>query len=109
MSTALKNGLLDWARKIGRWIITRLAKHFADRLAAYMLLKVEDFERRLAKARTPRRKLRLAGRIARWTAAAKWLIRNGRALATCAGSEFTKLAEGDARGIPMDCERLVAA
>lgn len=93
MSTALAKGLLEWARKIGKWIITRLAKHLADRVAAYMLLKVEDFERRLAKARTPRRRRWLSGRIERWTAAARWLIRNSRDLATCAGSEFTALAQ----------------
>lgn len=108
MSTAIRKGLLEWARKIGRWLIERLGRTIADRLAAYMLEKVEDFKRRRARARTLRRKRWLDGRIMRWTAAARWLIANQRGLAECARSSFDALAKGDARGIPMDCERLVA-
>lgn len=109
MSTALKNGLLAWAKRIGRWIIERLSRFAANALAHYMLGKVDDFRRRLAKAKTERRREWLKGRIARWNRAANWLIERSDDLNRCVLSEFDQLAKGDARGIPMDCERLVAA
>ena len=108
MSTAIRKGLLAWARKLGRWIIERLGRFLADRLAAYMLGKVDDFRRRYARARSGRRKRWLSGRIKRWTAAAHWLIANQRGLLSCAASEFDALAKGEAKGIPVNCERLVA-
>lgn len=109
MSTAIRMGLIAWAKKIGRWLIERLAKTAVVHLIGYIRGKIDDFSRRRARAKTERRKRWLLGRMRRWTAAANWLQDNLAGLGQCALAEFDQLAKGDARGIPMDCEKLVDA
>lgn len=109
MSTAIRTGLLNLARKIGRWVLEHLLSRGLSMLLGYMGGKVGEFERRFARARTPRRKAWLRGRIRRWRTAIAWLVDNTHDMEHCAGSEIDALINGDAKDIPMDCERLVAA
>ena len=62
---------------IGRWILRRIVQRGRVALINYMEGKVDDFERRLAKAKTPRRKKWLRGRIRRWNAVIAWLKKFG--------------------------------
>lgn len=109
MTTDIRKGLLNLARRIGRWIIERLARMAVIHLIGYMRGKLDDFGRRLGNAKTDRRRTWLRGRIRRWLAAVKWLEEKSAGLTGCALAEFSALAEGDAKGIPLVCERLVAA
>lgn len=58
---------------IGRWVLDRIVRSTVLAVVWYMRGKVEDFKRRLARARSDRRKRWLRGRIRRWTRAAGWL------------------------------------
>jgi len=93
MNTLTRNGLLNLARKIGRWIIDHLAAHGIDMLVGYMNGKIGDFRRRLAKAKTDRRKAWLTGRIARWARAMNWLKSKREQLIGTAYSEYKALAD----------------
>lgn len=76
--TILQRGLIRIARQIGRWILRRIIAKGIDRLIGYMDGKIEDFERRLANARTKRRWL--VGRIRRWKRALAWLEQRRRSI-----------------------------
>lgn len=62
--TALRPGLIRWAKRIGLWLVRRLAKWVATKLIAYMQGRVDDWNERKVKPK---------GRIRRWTAAIAWL------------------------------------
>lgn len=96
---SLLAALIRIARAIGRWVLRTAAKRGGVILAGYMLGKVDDFRRRLARARTDRRKAWLTGRIARWSAAIRWLQANGSKLAADLIAEADKAARQAA--IPM--------
>lgn len=68
--------LIRFARKIGRWILRKLLEIGGRYLCGYMAGKIDDFRRRLQRAKTESRKKRLRGRIRRWSAALKWLALN---------------------------------
>lgn len=74
--------LIRIAARIGRWLLEHAARKGLARLVGYMDGKADDFERRLAKAKTERRREWLRGRIKRWRAAVNWLIANGPKLGT---------------------------
>jgi hypothetical protein len=107
MNAAIAKGLVDIATKIGRWILGVVVRRGALFLRDYMAERVLVFRARLAKAKTTRRQQWLKGRIARWTAAAKWLSAKAGQLARCATSEFDELLKRN-RGLPLtaQCERL---
>ena len=65
--------LIRFARAIGRWLLKHLLRRGATMLRGYMLGKIDDFWRRLSRARTPRRKRWLKSRIARWQVVTDWL------------------------------------
>ncbi len=73
--------LIRIARAIGRWVLRMAAKHGGSALLGYMVGKVDDFRRRLDRSKADRRREWLRGRIARWTAAIRWLRANGSRLA----------------------------
>lgn len=84
MSTIAKR-LLDFARRIGRWLLERLARRGAVKVIGYLLGKVDDFERRkagAAKRGNLRRVSWLTGRISRWKAAAAWLAKHEASVGT---------------------------
>jgi hypothetical protein len=71
--------LLLLARRIGRWILERLSRRGVTMLIGYMSGKVDDFRRRLAAAKkrgNARRVGWLTGRISRWSAAVRFLVRH---------------------------------
>ena len=112
MTTAITGALIRLARRIGRWILEHLAERGIVMLRGYMGGKIGDFRRRLAKTKTNRRRLWLAGRINRWSRALRWLEAHTGDLVSCAGTEFTELARAQERkGVPIvaECERLVAS
>lgn len=78
--TTLQRGLIRIARAIGRWILRRIIAKGIDRLVGYMDGKIDDFERRLGRAKTERRTRWLTGRIRRWTNALAWLERRRAAI-----------------------------
>lgn len=102
-------GLIDIAIRLGRWIVRRLAKWALSHVVGYMLGKVDDMKRRIARAKTDRRRKWLRGRVARWTKAAKWIEANAlkklgeAAKEACKLPAFAKLPE------VARCERMVAA
>jgi hypothetical protein len=106
--TTLAKGLIDIAIRIGKWLVRRLAKWLKVHVVGYMRGKIEDFRRRLARAKTDRRRAWLKGRISRWTKAANWLDKqsgvffNKEAAEVCKLPAFAKLPE------VAKCERLVA-
>lgn len=101
MSTAIRMGLIAWAKKIGRWLLQHLAAHGLDLLRGYMNGKIGDFKRRLARAKTDRRKAWLRGRIRRWTAALRWLTEKRMDILGIATHEYDALAdELERRGVP---------
>lgn len=112
LATELREAIIKFAKKIGRWIVEHLVKRGAEMLRGYMLGKIEDFRRRRAKTTRPRRKRWLDGRIRRWSAVAKWLGEKAGALAQCTGQQFDELtAAAELQRVPTvaRCERLVAA
>ena len=98
--SAMKVAAAMWptARKIllaiGRWLVSKVRKFGAQKLAAYMELRVDVFEERLGRARRNRRKKWLRGRIRRWNAAIAWLRSNARKLNKKVADEIDKLAIG---------------
>jgi hypothetical protein len=76
VGAAALRALIRIARAIGRWIVEHLLEHGREMLIGYMVGKVGDFRRRLARAKRPRRKTWLTGRIRRWNAAIAWLRKN---------------------------------
>jgi hypothetical protein len=103
MST-LVTRLIELAIQIGRWILEHAAKKGLARLIGYMDGKVDEFGRRLKRARTARRKRWLSGRIERWTAAVKWMIANGPRLGAEALAAVCKLPEVQRLPIVAACE-----
>ena len=89
--------LIKLAVGLGRWLLEHAARKGLSRLVGYMDGKADDFARRLARAKTPRRKHWLRGRISRWRAAVNWLIANGPSLgadaltAICATKQAQRL------------------
>lgn len=81
---ALRPGLLRLARRIGTWLIKRLAKWVATKLIVYMQLRIDDWKQR---------KVQPKGRIRRWTAAIAWLRSKLPALLKVAGTEMDALAD----------------
>lgn len=73
---AIIAALVKFARRIGRWLIKQLIRLGGAMLRGYMLGKIDDFKRRLARAKTDQRRRRLTGRITRWAAAVKWLTQH---------------------------------
>lgn len=63
--------------QIGRWILRRIIKNGRLWIIHYMQGKVEDFGRRLARAKTARRKKWLRGRIERWSKVIAWMLKVG--------------------------------
>lgn len=104
----LVTALLDLAVRIGRWLVRRLAKWAVSHVVGYMLGKVEDFKRRLARAKIPRRKTWLRGRIARWTKAADWIERNALAKLEDAAHEVCRLPVFRKLPEVASCERFAA-
>lgn len=105
------DGLIAIARRIGRWIVQRLAKTAITKLIGYMEGKIEDFGRRLARAKTEHRKVWMRGRIKRWSIAAAWLTSKSAAIAACTAKQLSEVDTlVKAKGIPViaECERLVA-
>lgn len=102
------DALISIARRIGRWILERLIVRGARRLAEYMEERVEVFRGRLARARTPRRKAWLRGRIRRWTDAARWILEYHFEVGRCVADESDDLMARAAK-LPRvsRCERLV--
>lgn len=88
---ALIDALIRIAVRIGRWLIQHAARKGVERLIGYMDGKIGDFKRRLARAKKAARIEWLKGRIARWTAAVKWLITHGPTLAGDALKGICKL------------------
>jgi hypothetical protein len=93
VSTAIRTGLLNLARRIGSWILRHLAAHGIDMLLGYLNGKIGDFRRRLARAKTERRKAWLTGRIRRWCAAMSWLQRKREQLIGTVMTEYSELAD----------------
>ena len=63
--------------RIGRWVLRRIIKNGRLWIIHYMQGKVEDFARRLTRARTARRKRWLKGRIQRWNKVIAWMLKVG--------------------------------
>jgi hypothetical protein len=103
MST-LVLALIDLAVQLGRWILERLAKRGFSKLIGYMDGKIDDFARRLARARTNRRKRWLRGRIDRWTRAMAWLEANSSKAAKRTIDEVCKLPEVQRLPLKSACE-----
>ena len=96
-SSAIINGLINIARRIGRWILRKLLEIGGDWLCGYMAGKIGDMRRRLARAKTERRKRWLRGRIRRWDKALGWLNANRHDI----GSDIVEAADSAASSIPM--------
>jgi hypothetical protein len=107
--TTLVKGLLDIAVRIGKWLVRRLAKWVKVHVVGYMKGKIEDFKRRKARAKTHRRIMWLAGRIARWEKAMRWLDRQSGVFFRDAAKEACKLPAFAKLPEVARCERLVAA
>jgi hypothetical protein len=80
----IRAGLLRWARRIGTWLIRRLAKWVGKRLISYMQHRVDDW---LLREHPP------LGRVRRWRLAIAWLQDKIDDIAACAKSEFELLAD----------------
>ena len=89
--TTLAKLLLDFALRIGKAIVRRLAKWTVRRVVTWMRKRIAVFRERWERADTTRRRKWLAGRIARWSHAANWI--EAKALATLreAACEVRKL------------------
>lgn len=107
--TTIAAGLLDIAIRIGKWLVRRLAKWVKGHVVGYMLGKVDDFKRRLARAKTDRRRKWLKGRISRWLKAARWLEERSGVFVHDAAAEVCKLPAFAKLPEVAKCERLVAA
>ena len=107
--TTLAASLLDLAVRIGRWLVKRLAKWAISHVVGYMKGKVEDFRRRIARAKTVRRRKWLRGRIARWTKAADWIERNAMAKLEDAAHEVCKLPAFRKLPEVASCEKITRA
>lgn len=90
----IRAGLLRWARRIGTWLVRRLAKWVGNRLLSYMQHRVDDWALR---PKPPKK------RIARWRAAIAWLQRNLAKINAIATHEFNELADHAEKklGIPV--------
>lgn len=86
----IRSGLINLAKRIGRWLVERLARWLTIKVAHWMEIKIDDFGRRLAGAKTGRRKRWLRGRIRRWKAALAWIYRNISALTNRAVAGYRK-------------------
>lgn len=84
--------------EIGRWILQRIIKHGRVALIHYMEGKVGDFARRLAKAKTPRRRRWLRGRIKRWNAVTAWLTKHGEKFGT---NDFKAFDRAIGKAVPV--------
>jgi len=79
----IRAGLLRWARRIGTWLVRRLAKWVATKLITYMELRVADWAERK----------KWPGRRRRWTAAIAWLKKHVAKFVKVTSTEFNELAD----------------
>ena len=80
-------------RAIGRWVIRRVRRKGAQRIAYYMEERIDVFRARLKRARSKRRKHWLQGRIRRWGHAMRWLHRHAVKLNAAAARVLEDAAE----------------
>jgi hypothetical protein len=74
MNAKVLSGFISILRSIGRWIVEHLAQKGLNLLIGYMDGKIGDFQRRRDRPLVAKWRVKwLNGRIARWTAAIKWL------------------------------------
>lgn len=108
--TTLVSALIDIARRIGRWVIERLARVAGRRLGFYMLERAEVFRARAKRAKSARRKRWHTGRAKRWEKAGAWLLAWSDDVGKCIATEADTLL-AKAKGLPRvaKCERMVAA
>lgn len=102
MTTAIRKGLIRWGRKLGTWLIERLAAWVGSKLIQWLEMKAADWMMRRKRPRLRRLFLR----------AAKWLRAKLRQIGRCAAGEFRVLAtELGAKGVPVavECREAVAA
>ncbi len=102
------SALIRFARAIGRWLLKFAAEHGATWLAGYMVGRIGDFGRRLARAKTRRRKAWLRGRIDRWQVALAWLKEHGSEAARDVIDEADRMAESWALPMVAATERAAA-
>lgn len=95
-------GLINLAKKIGRWIAEHMAEHGVLMLIGYMNGKIGDFKRRIARIKKFTKKIGKAAarriawlefRIRNWTAAVAWLKANTKSLSQTAVKAALKTAE----------------
>lgn len=94
--------LLSLAVKIGKWLLHHLREQGLDLALGYINGKIHDFIRRLAKARTDRRKRWLRGRIQRWGAVLRVL--SGAKAKAVADNIEAAIIQATTRRIPMVAE-----
>lgn len=98
---SLTNALLRIARAIGRWVLEHLVHRGVVMLLGYMTGKIDDFRRRLGRARNPSVARWLRGRIRRWQRAVRVLRDFEKAMMGLPGHEADVLREAERRGIPV--------
>ena len=111
MSTTIRDGLIKLAKRVGKWLLEKLAKLLAHLFRGYVAGKIDDFKRRKKNTRTARKRARLDGKIRRWTAILRWMDEHIDDVAACTGEQFDELAKAaELRRVPMvaRCERLAA-
>lgn len=97
-------GLINLAIRIGRWLLDLAARRGGAFLRGYIEERVGVFKKRLARANTARRKEWLSGRIARWTAAARWLKAKAAQLDDAAIKAVCSLPQVKALPLSAACE-----
>lgn len=94
MNTKALQGIIRIATAIGRWVVEHIAARGIELLLGYMDGKIMDFKRRRDRPLVAKWRVKfLNGRIARWTAAVKWLRANSRSLTQKAAAEAVKASE----------------
>lgn len=107
--TTLVAGLIDLAVRIGKWLVKQLARWAKAHVVGYMMGKVEDFKRRIMRAKTSRRRKWLRGRVSRWTKAIAWINEQSGVFFRDAAKDACKLPAFAKLPEVARCERLVAA
>lgn len=99
--------LIKVGLRIGRWLIEWLAEELPILIIGYMRGRARVFGRRLARARSDRRKRWLRGRITRWTAVANEIAEREREIERAAERGADWLEDAVCKRIPfhVSCER----
>lgn len=100
---AIISGLVRWAKRVGRWLLRRLARRGAVKLIASLEIKIDELEERrdVARGRKVYRARRWHRKLTWRRQLLAWLRRNGRGITKAVVKAGDQAIDALAKKVPL--------